>query len=132
MKTKKPWKKPEGYNCPFFTTTVVAEILGLNFLTLSNKKEKFATEVISKLKQENEIYIITARNEEGLPKELYGTMKEMVKNWLQCNTIKYDELIFSKFSLSFSNVTLFDSCILYFSCNIAVISDKLPNFFFFA
>ena len=45
MKTKKPWKKPEGYNCPFFTTTVVAEILGLNFLTLSNKKEKFATEV---------------------------------------------------------------------------------------
>ena len=57
--------------------------------------KKFATEVISKLKQENEIYIITARNEEGLPKELYGTMKEMVKNWLQCNTIKYDELIFS-------------------------------------
>ena len=33
--------------------------------------KKFATEVISKLKQENEIYIITARNEEGLPKELY-------------------------------------------------------------
>ena len=45
MKTRKEWKRPEGYNCPFFTTTDVAKILGLRYLTLSNKKEKFATEV---------------------------------------------------------------------------------------
>lgn len=56
---------------------------------------KFAAEVISKLKKENEIYIITARNEEGLPKELYGTMQDMVKKWLKDNSIEYDKLIFS-------------------------------------
>ncbi len=56
---------------------------------------KFAAEVISKLKEKNEIYIITARNEEGLPKELYGKMKDMVKNWLKDNKIEYDKLIFS-------------------------------------
>lgn len=56
---------------------------------------KFAAEVITKLKQENEIYIITARNEEGLPKELYGKMQTMVKKWLKDNNIEYDKIIFS-------------------------------------
>lgn len=56
----------------------------------------FAPEVISKLKENNEIYIITARNEEGLPKEYYGTMQKMVKEWLNKNNIEYDKIIFSK------------------------------------
>lgn len=56
---------------------------------------KYASEVISKLKQKNEIYIITARNEEGLPKELHGRMQDMVKKWLKDNSIEYDKLIFS-------------------------------------
>lgn len=56
---------------------------------------KFATEVISKLKQKHEIYIITARNDDGLPEELHGKMKNMVRNWLKDNAIEYDKLIFS-------------------------------------
>lgn len=56
---------------------------------------KYASEVISKLKQKNEIYIITARNEEGLPKELHGRMQDMTKKWLKDNSIEYDKLIFS-------------------------------------
>ena len=55
----------------------------------------FAVEIISKLKKENEIYIITARNEEGLPASSYGTMKTLVKNWLEKNKIEYDELVFT-------------------------------------
>lgn len=56
---------------------------------------KFAAEVISKLNLKHEIYIITARNDEGLPKELHGMMKNMVRNWLKDNEIKYDKLIFA-------------------------------------
>ncbi len=56
---------------------------------------KYAAEVISKLKENNEICIITARNEEGLPEEAQGTMGLMVKEWLDNNKIEYDKLIFS-------------------------------------
>lgn len=59
-----------------------------------------ATEIVSKLGETNEIYIITARNEEGLPKELYGTMQNMTKTWLQKNNIKYDKIIFSQDKLT--------------------------------
>ena len=56
---------------------------------------EFAAEVIKKLKTNNEIYIITARNEEGLPKEVYGKMQALVKEWLAKNQIEYDKLIFT-------------------------------------
>lgn len=56
----------------------------------------FAPEVIKKLREHgHKIIIITARNEDGLPKETYGTMKDMVKKWLNENQIEYDGLEFT-------------------------------------
>ena len=63
---------------------------------LKTRPREFAKEVIDKLRKENnKIYIITARNEEGLPPESYGRMQEFTKKWLQDNEIKYDEIIFA-------------------------------------
>ena len=63
---------------------------------LDTKPREFAKEIIEKLRKENnKIYIITARNEEGLPPETYGRMQEFTKNWLLNNQIEYDELIFA-------------------------------------
>ena len=63
---------------------------------LKTRPREFAKEVIDKLRKENnKIYIITARNEEGLPPESYGKMQEFTKKWLQDNEIKYDEIIFA-------------------------------------
>ena len=59
------------------------------------KPRKFAREVIDILKEKNEIYIITSRNEYGLPKEEYGHMQELTKSWFEKNKIYYDKLIFS-------------------------------------
>ena len=57
---------------------------------------EFASEIIKKLKKEgNKIYIITARNEEGLPPEEYGKSQEITKTWLNENNIEYDKLIFT-------------------------------------
>lgn len=57
----------------------------------------FAQEIIEKLQQEeNNIYIITARNEYGMPLEYYGKMQELTKEWLNKQNIKYDKLIFAK------------------------------------
>lgn len=57
---------------------------------------EFASEIIKKLKKEgNKIYIITARNEEGLPQEEYGKSQEITKTWLNENNIEYDKLIFT-------------------------------------
>lgn len=56
----------------------------------------FAKEVIDELKKKNEIYIITARNEYGLSKDLYGHMQELTKKWLEKEGIYYDKLIFSQ------------------------------------
>lgn len=56
----------------------------------------FAKDVIDKLKKEgNEIYIITARDEYGLPDELYGKMSELTKQWLNKNEIYYDKIFFT-------------------------------------
>lgn len=58
---------------------------------------EFAAGVIQQLKQEeNEIYIITARNEYGLPREASGKMPEFTKEWLEKNHIVYDRLIFTE------------------------------------
>ena len=57
----------------------------------------FAQEIIEKLQKEgNQIYIITARNEEGMPKEYYGKMQQLTKQWLNENKITYQKLIFVK------------------------------------
>lgn len=70
----------------------------LPYYATKYKARDFATEVILKLKEKNEIYIITARNEDGLPKEVYGKMQEMVINWLKESNIVYDKLIFTNSS----------------------------------
>lgn len=62
----------------------------------TTKVREFAEEVINKLKEQgHNIYIITARNEEGLSEEYYGKMQELTKTWLKENNIKHDKLIFS-------------------------------------
>ena len=56
----------------------------------------YAKEIIDKLIHEgHSIFIITARNEYGLPQQSYGKMQEMTKQWLEKNNIKYKELIFA-------------------------------------
>lgn len=67
----------------------------LGFYATKYPARDFASEIIHKLKEKHEIYIITARNEEGLPPETYGQMQDMVKQWLIDNKIEYDKLIFT-------------------------------------
>lgn len=58
---------------------------------------KYAKEIIQKLrKEENKIYIITARDESGMPEEYYGKMQQLTKEWLNKHEIEYDKLIFEK------------------------------------
>lgn len=57
---------------------------------VENKPRTFASEVINKLKEENEIYIITART----LKEL-DNMQEVTKKFLQKYNINYDKIIFA-------------------------------------
>lgn len=57
----------------------------------------FAPEIIEKLKKEgNKIYLITARHDDEMPKEYYGKMQPITKEWLKKQNIKYDEIIFEK------------------------------------
>ena len=57
---------------------------------------KFAGEVIDKLKENGfEIYIITARYLTNRNDEIGQEMRNIVKNWLTENSIKYDKIIFS-------------------------------------
>ena len=56
----------------------------------------FAPEMIEKLQQEgHKIYLITARNESGMPPEYYGKMQQLTKEWLEKQNIKYEKLIFA-------------------------------------
>jgi len=56
----------------------------------------FAPEVIEKLRKEgHKIYLITARNNYGMPPEYYGQEQEITKQWLDSNNIKYEKLIFA-------------------------------------
>ena len=58
---------------------------------------KYAKEIIQELrKEENKIYIITARDESGMPEEYYGKMQQLTKEWLHKHEIEYDKLIFAK------------------------------------
>lgn len=56
----------------------------------------FASEVIKKLKQENnEVYIITSRSFTTYENEYRQKMQNIVKNWLEKNNVVYDKIIFS-------------------------------------
>lgn len=61
------------------------------------KAREFTSEVIRKLKEEgHEIYIITARNDYGVPREYQGKMREIVSEWLKDNNIEYDKIIYTE------------------------------------
>ena len=89
---------------------------------------KYASDIIHKLKSEgHEIYIITARNEWGLPDEAYGKMKEFVNEWLKENAIYYDKIIYTEGSKvpycvgNYIELMLEDS-----PKNVIEISEKIP------
>lgn len=58
------------------------------------KPRDCAVEVINKLKENNEIYLITARNDYGLPMKDRNKMPEFTRKWLEDNKIYYDKLVF--------------------------------------
>ena len=61
------------------------------------KPRDFSAQIIKKLKEEgHEIYIITGRNEYGVPREYIGKIKEMTEQWLKENDIIYDKLIYTE------------------------------------
>lgn len=99
------WKieiNPEGYyETEKFNWTKEQEEKFWNKYLLKYIEEttarEFSAEIIHKLRQENnKIYIITARNESGLPPEAYGKMQQITKKWLSKNKIEYDKIIFAK------------------------------------
>lgn len=64
---------------------------------VESNARKYSKEIIEKLRQEgNKIYIITARDESGMPTEYYGKMQQLTKKWLEKQGIQYDKIIFSK------------------------------------
>ena len=64
---------------------------------VESNARKYSKEIIEKLRQEgNKIYIITARDESGMPEEYYGKMQQLTKEWLKKYEIEYDKLIFAK------------------------------------
>ena len=64
---------------------------------IQSPARRFAKEIISKLREEgNNIYIITARDESGMPPEYYGKMQQLTREWLEKYEIEYDKLIFAK------------------------------------
>ena len=88
---------------------------------------EFASEVIEMLKQKNDIYIVTARNEDGLPQEAYGKMKEFVEKWLYKNNIKFDKIVYTKGSkLPFCIENNIDIMIEDAPINLKEISTKIP------
>lgn len=92
---------------------------------------EFASEVIKKLKEEgHEIYITTARNDYGVPKEYIGKMRgEIVAKWLEENEILYDKIIYTEGSKlpyvvgNYIELMIEDS-----PENIKEISSKVPTF----
>lgn len=69
----------------------------LEYYVTKYKTREFATEIIHKLRQEgHEIYIITARNEWGLPPKSVGKMRQFVEKWLEDEKIEYDRLIYTE------------------------------------
>ena len=68
----------------------------IKYLT-DNPARTFASEIIKKLiKEGHKIYLITARDDDGLSKEYYGQMQSLTKEWLEKQNIKYHKIIFKK------------------------------------
>ena len=64
---------------------------------IQSPARRFAKEIISKLREEGiNIYIITARDESGMPPEYHGKMQQLTREWLEKYEIEYDKLIFAK------------------------------------
>lgn len=69
----------------------------LEYYATKYKTREFASDIIHKLRQEgHEIYIITARNDWGLPAGSIGKMQEYVSKWLDDEKIEYDRLIYTE------------------------------------
>ena len=72
---------------------------------VESKARKYSKEIIKKLRNEgNKIYIITARDESGMPADHYGEMQQLTKEWLAKIEIEYDKKkISSTFPLQETN-----------------------------
>ena len=58
---------------------------------------EFASEIIKKLKEDgHEIYLLTARNNYGVPTSHLDKMPELVSAWLEKNDIPYDKVIYTE------------------------------------
>lgn len=88
----------------------------------------FAAEVIKKLKEEgHEIYIVTARNDYGVPKEYNGKMRDFVTQWLKNNNIYYDKIIYTEESkLPYCVGNYIEVMIEDWDKNVKEISTKIP------
>lgn len=86
----------------------------------------FAAEIINRIKKENnEIYIITARSASKWDDE-NGEMNNILVSWLEKNNIKYDKLIVSKEKLEICKKYDIDIMIEDKTENINSISTKIP------
>lgn len=65
-----------------------------NYIT-NERSRIFASEVIKKLKEKNNIYIITSRYKTTEDSEEGEKIRNKTINWLKENDIKYDRIIFS-------------------------------------
>ena len=64
---------------------------------IKSEARAFAAQILEKLQNEgNQIFIITARNESGMPKEYYGKMQSLTLEWLKKQNIKYKKIIFTE------------------------------------
>ena len=96
---------------------------------VESKPRELAIEILKKLQEEgNKIYIITARNESGLPPEYYGKMQELTKEWLKTNNIEYEKLIFIKDEEKLAQCLENKVCVMIEDCpnNILNISKQVP------
>ena len=58
---------------------------------------EFASDIMKKLKQDgHEIYLLTARDNYGVPSAFLDKMPEIVLQWLKENDIPYDKIIFTE------------------------------------
>ena len=98
----------------------------INDYSINQSARPFASEVIKKIKDEdNEVYIITAR---GASKwdDIDGKIDNTLTIWLKNNNIKYDKLIISKDKLEECRKYNIDVMIEDKVENINIISKELP------
>ena len=87
----------------------------------------FASQIINKLKKENnEIYIITARYFTTYENENKERMQNIVKEWLDKNNVVYDEIIFSENKVDVCNKLNIHVMIEDKPENILSISNEIP------